>query len=138
MKTKHALFWFFITLVILLALGLGGCGAKSKNLQLTDTDNGSTAAVEVGQTIHLQLEANPTTGYGWEVSQVDEQLLAMQGEKTYEEAPQNKQLIGGGGWENFSFTAQQTGETTLRLIYHRSWEEGVEPAKTFEVKIRID
>jgi inhibitor of cysteine peptidase len=138
MNTKHTLFWFFSTLIALLALVLAGCDAKSEDLQLTDADNGSAATVKAGQTIHLRLEANPTTGFGWEVSQVDAQLLALQGEKTYEEAKQNKQLVGGGGWESFSFTAQQTGETTLKLIYHRSWEEGVEPAETFEIKIRIE
>lgn len=104
---------------------------------LTESDNGKEVSVKKGQMITVRLEANPTTGYGWEVSEIDPQVLTQNGEKTYEQASQSKNLVGGGGWETFTFTAQQTGETTLKLIYRRSWEKGVEPIKTFEVKIRV-
>lgn len=144
MNAKHNLFCSFVVLIILLALTLAGCSRAPSNtvqpdvIQLTDADNGNQVTVKVDQTINLQLEANPSTGFGWEVSQVDTTLLAQKGDKTYAPASQNKPVAGGGGWEYFRFAVQQKGETTLKLIYHRSWEKGVEPAKTFEVKIQIE
>ena len=144
MKTKCYLFSYFVSLTTLLALSLAGCSrASSKtvqpdDVQLTDANNGGQVTVKVGQTINLRLEANPSTGFGWEVSQVDTKLLAQEGDKNYAPASQNKPVAGGGGWEVFRFAVQQKGETTLKLIYHRSWEKGVEPAKTFEVKIQIE
>ena len=144
MNIKYHLISYFVSLTTLLALPLAGCiTASSKtvqpdDVQLTDTNNGGQVTVKVGQTINLQLESNPSTGFGWEVSQVDTTLLAQKGDKTYAPASQNKSVAGGGGWEYFHFTVQQKGETTLKLIYHRSWEKGVEPAQTFEVKIHIE
>ena len=144
MKTKCHLFSYFVSLTTLLALSLAGCSrASSKtvqpnDVQLTDANNGGQLTVKAGQTINLQLEANPSTGFGWKVSQVDTMLLAQEGDKTYVPASQNEPVAGGSGWEVFHFTVQQKGETTLKLNYHRSWEEGVEPAKTFEVKIQIE
>ena len=144
MKTKCYLFSYFVSLTTLLALSLVGCGSASSktvqpdDVQLTDANNGGQVTVKVGQTINLQLEANPSTGFGWEVSQLDTTILAQKGDKTYTPASLNKSVAGGGGWEYFHFTVQQKGETTLKLIYHRSWEKGVEPAKTFEVKIHIE
>ena len=143
MNTKYHLFSYFLSLTTLLALSLAGCSRAASNtvqpddVQLTDTNNGGQVTVKAGQTINLQLAANPSTGFGWEVSQVDTTLLAQKGDKTYAPASQNKPLAGGGGWEYFRFDAKQKGETTLRLIYHRSWEKGLEPAKTFDVKIQI-
>jgi inhibitor of cysteine peptidase len=138
MNTQANRFRQFIILVLFSML-LAGCGgAKAGGVQLTDGDNGKEILAKKGETVSVRLEANPTTGFGWEVSEVDAQMLAQNGEKTYEQANSSKNLVGGGGWETFTFTAQQTGETTLKLIYHRSWEKGVDPAKTFEVKIRID
>ena len=143
MNTKCHPFSYFVLLTTLLALSLAGCSGTSSmtaqpdDVQLTDANNGGQVTVKVGQTINLQLEANPSTGFGWEVSQVDPTLLAQEGDKTYAPASQNTPVAGGGGWEYFRFTVQQKGETTLRLIYHRAWEKGIEPAKTFEVKIQI-
>ena len=144
MNTKYHLFSYFVSLTTLLALSLAGCSTASSKttqpdeVQLTDANNGGQVTVKVGQTINLQLDANPSTGFGWEVSQLDTTMLAQKGDKTYAPSSQNKPLAGGGGWEYFHFTMQQKGETTLKLIYHRSWEKGVEPAKTFEVKIQIE
>lgn len=132
--------WHFLALALLVTLlvGCGGKAASSNDFQLDEGDNGGQVMVKQGQLINLRLEANPTTGFGWEVSQVDAQILAQQGEKAYEEASQSKPVSGGGGWEVFHFNAQQKGETTLALIYHRAWEKDVPPVKVYQVKITVE
>jgi inhibitor of cysteine peptidase len=44
-------------------------------------------------------------------------------------------LVGAGGWEIFRFKAISTGQTSLQLVYHRPWEEGVEPLNTFTLQV---
>ena len=46
-------------------------------------------------------------------------------------------LIGAGGWEIFRFRAIGAGQMTLQLVYHRPWEEGVKPLKTFTLRVVV-
>jgi len=46
-------------------------------------------------------------------------------------------LAGAGGWEIFRFKAISAGQMTLQLVYHRPWEEGVEPVNTFSLDVVI-
>ena len=46
-------------------------------------------------------------------------------------------VAGAGGWEIFRFKAVSAGQMTLQLVYHRAWEEGVEPANTFSIDVVI-
>ncbi|MBN1505566.1 MAG: protease inhibitor I42 family protein, partial [Sedimentisphaerales bacterium] len=42
-----------------------------------------------------------------------------------------------GGWESFDFKAVHPGQMTLKLVYRRPWEEGVEPLKTFSLQVTV-
>ena len=87
-------------------------------------DNGSQVELSSGQVLEVTLASNPTTGYSWEVSEVDEAVLAQLGEAEFQQAPtEGEQMVGVGGTETFRF-ASATGETTLTLVYHRPWEKG--------------
>ncbi len=46
-------------------------------------------------------------------------------------------LVGAGGRESFDFKAVHPGQTTLKLIYRRPWEEGVEPLRTFALHVAV-
>ena len=143
MDTPKKKLWNFVTLVLVAILammlaGIKGAHASGAAVQLTDADNGKTVTVKADQALILRLGANPTTGFGWEVSQVDAQLLAQRDSKIYEPANTDKPVVGGGGMEIFQFTALQKGETTLKLIYHRAWEKDVPAAQTYQVTIKIE
>ena len=100
-------------------------------------DDGSEVELAAGQVLEVTLESNPTTGYRWEVSEVDGAVLAQVGEAEFQEAPtEGEQVVGAGGVETFRFTAA-SGETTLTLVYHRSWETDVEPEDTFTVQVIV-
>jgi inhibitor of cysteine peptidase len=108
-------------LAVLLILSLSECGGNQ--VKLSAADNGSTIQLKTGQVLVIELEGNITTGYSWEVGSVDAALLALQGEVDY--ASEDTGLVGSGGVFTFRFEAKQAGETTLQLIYHRPFEEGV-------------
>ena len=46
-------------------------------------------------------------------------------------------LVGAGGWEIFRFKAISAGQMILQLVYHRPWEEGVEPLETFSLWVVV-
>ena len=131
-KTVFAIVAFF---AICLSL-LSGCAA-AQDPAITETSNGKQIALKAGQPLTVKLESNVTTGYSWEVAGVDATVLKQQGDSQYAQANSNQKIVGAGGWQTFHFTAEKAGSTTLKLIYHRPFEKGVEPIKTFTVQVTV-
>ena len=105
---------------------------------LTAEDDGSVVELGEGQALVVTLESNPTTGYSWQVSEVDQDVLMQIGDPEFKEAAaaEGEQVLGAGGTETFYF-ASAAGETTLTLVYHRPWEEDVEPEEVFSVEVIV-
>jgi len=127
MKKIRLLGMFFLAGVFLIA-----CGAKETSLEAEDV--GRQIELAVGEKMLVTLTSNPTTGYQWEVAEIDESVLAQLGTDYDADSPQ---LVGSGGEETFTFEAVGTGETALQLIYHRSWEEDVPPVDAFSVTVVV-
>jgi inhibitor of cysteine peptidase len=103
-------------------------------------ENGADSQVELeqGQILVVTLESNPTTGYRWEQAKNQESILEQMGEAEFKPSDTGEPpLVGAGGWEIFRFKAISAGRMTLQLVYHRSWEEGVEPLKTFSFQVVV-
>ena len=79
------------------------------------------------------MASNPTTGYEWEVAEIDEAILK---ESYHEYKADWPVLIGSGGKDIWHFRAEAEGRTTLTLNYRRSWEEA-EPIQTFSVEVVV-
>ena len=95
--------------------------------------------MEKGQILVVTLESNPTTGYRWELVENQETILEQMGEAEFKPSETGEPpLVGAGGWEIFHFNAISPGQMTLQLIYHRSWEEGVEPINTFSIEVIVN
>ena len=100
-------------------------------------DDGSLVELSAGQALLVTLESNPTTGYSWEVSEVDDAVLRQMGEPEFKEASaEGEQLVGAGGTQTFSFSSA-AGETTLTLVYRRPWEKDVDPLEVFSVEVVV-
>ena len=105
------------------------------DITLTNIDNGKAISLKVGQMLAVRLDSNPSTGYSWQVSQVDTALLKQQGEPQFiqpADAPP-----GAGGAQVFVFNAAAGGATTLTLVYKRSFEPDVAPVQTFTVQVTV-
>ena len=118
---------FFLVLAL-----FSGCGTHGT--QITDADNGKQINVKSGDLVTLTLVSNPTTGYSWQVMDIDKTILAQNGESEYKQAPGSEGLVGAGGTETFQFKVVGSGETTLKLGYMRPWES-TPPIQTFSIKI---
>jgi inhibitor of cysteine peptidase len=145
-KMRRAVLAVLLAMLVLLA----GCGAgelapadtpepganPDREVVLTAEDNGGQISLDQGQVLVVSLASNPTTGYRWEVTEVDESILRQEGDAEYV-APEAgaTPLVGAGGTEIFRFVVAGSGQTKLTLAYRRSWEEGVEPVETFSVQV---
>jgi inhibitor of cysteine peptidase len=125
-------------LLVVVFAGLAACSA-TEPIVVNLGNSGATAVISAGDLLDARLESNPTTGYGWEVVDVDESILEQQEEPDYV-ASQGEPLpvMGAGGYQVFHFKANQAGETTLKMVYRRSWETGVEPIHTFELTVVVE
>lgn len=105
------------------------------DVSLTEGDDGSAVELPgVGGQLVVVLEGNPSTGYMWEVDEVDGAILQQVGEPEFRAL---SDLVGAGGLSILRFQAVATGRTMLRLAYRRPWENDVEPLKMFEVYIEV-
>jgi len=110
-----------------------GC-SPSRQVTLGAKDSGRQIEVKEGETLVIALEANPTTGYLWEVVESDQRILRQMGETEFQ--PESDK-IGAPGLQTFHFKPQQAGNMRLQLVYHRPWEKDVDPLKTFSLQVTI-
>ena len=117
----------------LLFSTLAACGSGNE-IKLDASDNGSQVELNVGKTLAISLEGNPTTGYTWEAADLDDQVLRQVGEPEFKP---DSSAIGAGGVQILRFEVVNSGQTSLNLVYRRSWEVDMEPAETFSVQVTV-
>jgi inhibitor of cysteine peptidase len=124
------LFWIFLGLV-----SAQGSKAQGSDPQSFD-DPKEPVEVAVGQEFRIGLDANPTTGYQWQLSApLDEGIVTLVANDY--QMPRTDR-VGAGGKQILTFRAAGQGQTTIGLIYLRHWEKGIPPIKnvTFTVIVR--
>jgi len=109
-----------------------------EEVNVDEDDDGSQVELEQGQILVVTLESNPTTGYGWEVAEIQESILEQMGEAEFKPSETGGPIVGAGGWEIFRFEAISAGQLTLKLVYRRPWEVGVEPINTFSIEVVVN
>ena len=127
-RKKLSLFGLFLFSAILLV----ACGAKDDALGKDDA--GREITLVVGEKIQVTLDANPTTGYQWDIAEIDESVLKSVGDSYDADSPQ---LVGSGGQEIFTFEAVAVGKTALQMLYHQPWDEDTPPAETFSLRVVV-
>jgi len=124
-----------ISLALPAILLFAGCSSAGE-VQLDETDDGGQVSLDAGQTLVVSLPSNPTTGYSWEVESIDAAVLSLAGDPEYVSEAEGD-VVGAGGTETFRFDAEAPGTVQLTLIYHRPFEEGVDPIDTFSVTVEV-
>jgi inhibitor of cysteine peptidase len=104
---------------------------------ISDADAGKEIILTVGQNLIIDLPANPSTGYRWNIVEINEDLLSLVSrEFRQDKAPPGK--VGVGGTLVLNFMAVDKGDFKLKLEYSRAVSSGSDIAKTFEVDIKIE
>jgi inhibitor of cysteine peptidase len=125
---------FAPVLSLVLAIALAACTSAADAIILHAEDAGKTVELAIDQELVIELEGNPSTGYSWEVGALDSAVLAPVGEAEF--TPESD-LVGAGGIMVLRFQAVAAGESELSLVYHRPWEEDVEPLETFTITVIV-
>lgn len=139
-KTKKGQISMRRLLVVLFWLaGINGLyAAQEKPLDLTAADSGKTNSVKVGQAIAVSLEGNITTGYSWELAEIDRESVVPDGEIEYRTDAHKEGMVGVGGIFRAKFKAVKPGKATIKLKYCRPWDKNVKPAETFETTLSVE
>ena len=99
-----------------------------------EKDNGASVQVRRDAKITIQLNENPTTGYRWIISSIDQALLMPEGDVF---VPPDQKIPGAGGLRRFFFRAKSAGSTALTLINKRAWQRDDQAVATFKLAIRV-
>lgn len=114
---------------------LASCNLSGgKVIKAGEESNGQSIELKADQKLQVSLAGNPTTGYNWDLVEYDQSVLKQVGDMKYKA---DSKLIGSGGVMTFTFEALASGNTTIKLIYHRSWETDVPPEKSYELIITV-
>ncbi|MFI6167995.1 protease inhibitor I42 family protein [Nocardia sp. NPDC051052] len=142
-------------LVLLLGLAVVGCGKNDSSSDATSSaapsssqgpapvtagegDNGQERQVAVGQSLVVTLPSNPSTGYLWQITGLDANLLQAQGDPGFKPDPDVPVAPGSGGGAVWTFVGKAAGITKLSMDYLRPWEQGVEPAQTYSLTVKVE
>jgi inhibitor of cysteine peptidase len=99
-----------------------------------EKDNGALVEVRRGAKITIELNENPTTGYRWMITGIDEAFLVPEGDAF---VPPDQKSPGAGGLRRFFFRAKSEGSTALTLINKRVWQSDDQAVGTFKLATRI-
>jgi predicted secreted protein len=105
---------------------------------LTESSNGKSLSLKVDEMVQIKLESNITTGFKWNLSNETDANIISLVSSDYKQTPADKNLVGSGGFETFTFKAKSKGNTTIILTYNQPWEKGVAPLKTFKINIVVE
>lgn len=132
--------------IVLLCIGTGaislGCSygnelrenSEISEMIIGQTNRGNSFDIAQGSVVSIRLEENPTTGYQWEISELDSRVVELQ-DSEYIGA--SKVVLGAGGLRIFTFEAKSPGVTQVRLKLRREWESEEEAIEHFEVTLRV-
>jgi inhibitor of cysteine peptidase len=127
-----------VLIIIVLVLMIVSLGTylliPRRPVTIGASDAGKTITISKGDFLNISLAGNPTTGYTWEALPQNPSLLKQIGEPLVKPATS---AIGSGGMITLKFQAIQTGQTQLKLVYHRAWEKDVAPLETFETTVVV-
>ncbi|MHC1782055.1 MAG: protease inhibitor I42 family protein [Anaerolineaceae bacterium] len=122
--------------LLLLQTACTGANPGSASKTIVLKQEGGQFTARPGDILEITLEANPSTGYIWEVDPLDEKILQLDGEPETRSGA-NANLVGAPVTQTFRFKAVAPGQATLTISYRRPWEKGIEPEKTYTAQITI-
>ena len=123
----------WIALVATAAL-LAACGNDGGSTVVLDgADSGAEVSLDVGDQLDVELEANPTTGYSWELGPLPDGLQLVSSD--FQEP--GGSLVGASGTQLFVFDVVGPGSGILRFEYVRVFDDPVVAEKIVEYVLTI-
>ena len=122
-----------------MAAHVGAAAEVKVAKTMTEADTDKTANLTAGDIIRINLESNPSTGYGWTFDKalLDTGVLSLV-DSGYLEPANNttRPAVGAPGTQYWLFKALKDGDIKIPFSYSRSWES-VQPLKSFNLVAHI-
>lgn len=125
------------TVAALLAMSalLAACATPPPTpVKLTDLNAGETVKLKVAQGMTIELPSTPSTGYTWQVTNMDTNVLIQVGQSTFKAS---SPAADSPGVETFKFQAFGPGTTALELGYVNSADKAAPPTETYGVTVIV-
>jgi len=97
--------------------------------------SGSTFRLRLGDTLAIQLEEKPTTGFRWAILAKPGGVVTLAEERF---VPASGAALGGGGTHTFKFQTVRSGSDLLELKLWRDWEGERSVIERFSVSLTVD
>lgn len=102
------------------------------------SDPGQTISVRPDETFVIELEANHTTGYIWQlVTPVNKNIVESVDLYYITRQDTGLVLMGEAGKERWIFKAVGPGEAEIKLKYMQPWEKDKAPAREETFRVRV-
>ena len=99
-----------------------------------DRHRGKLYFVKKEKPFRIELDSNPTTGYNWYISDMDESYFKVRS-SGYQAARNG--LIGTGGKSYWEIIPLKEGVKTIRLLYYRPWEGKGKAVDEYKLMVMI-
>lgn len=113
-RSCRALVVFFVATACL------GCQSKEVTT-ITMDGNGSSVTIPLGSTLIVELDANPSGNYLWEIDRLAQSVLRFEEKRLVTLKQESK--FGGNRFRQFKFTAVGAGTTRLEIDFASLMEE---------------
>ena len=123
-----------VWVMIILIIGLFEAGCSDSNEVMVRLHGDETIVLRSGHSFKVELNANPTTGYTWQVN--TDKVSGLISEKVKSAYQRKNDLIGGGGIKIYTFYADGKGRGEIGFIYKRSWED--QAVKKYILKVIVE
>ncbi|KRG72018.1 hypothetical protein ABB29_00700 [Pseudoxanthomonas dokdonensis] len=112
--------------------------AVQQAVRLRAADAGAAVQLMVGQTLRVELDTSPASGYAWELDGDLPPGLSIETDPGA--GPLQSKMPGpaAGTHQIWNFRATRPGRVRLRFLYRRAWERADQAARSaaFEVGVR--
>ncbi len=130
-------------LLFFLILTLSIVSSQNQTFEISSSEEQSVN-VFVDDQFSLSLSGNPTTGYQWDLVNIDEiknstllEYLNTDQNGRYVQDPSPKLMVGVGGKFYFDFKAKSNGKINAKFSYRRPWETESDFNQKVNVTIEI-
>jgi predicted secreted protein len=126
-------------LIVLLSSVLASCAQPQPNppkeVAIYQSEIDQSVGLEVGDILEVALQANPSTGYIWEVGFYNQSVLRPYGEPEFSTTGTDP---GAEELQKLHLEAIGAGETNLVLVTRRPFEKGAVNQQTFQVYVVVE
>lgn len=124
--------------IIMISLAVFSQSCDTSKVVISELDSSKiekTFTVNIGDTVKIQMTANPSTGYKWENTSKIKPKTVEFVVKDYKIDPEKAQLIGAAGTDVWIYKAVKPGTLFIQYKYTKLANKEVAKEKYFKIVV---